>query len=120
MCVKCICPQRFIIVGVSSITALRYSRLYFRVESSANMTGKTRKPGETPPLVVETKKSQPTVLFLLLGDMRALESNAVPGLSPCWDHVIHIVQSRDVPLDPKHVRALNLNLITLLIVIAIR
>jgi len=78
------------------------------------MTGGTRKPGETPqPLVVETKKPQPTVLFLLLGDMRALESNAVPGLSPCWDHVIHIVQSRDVPLDPKHVRALNLNLITI-------
>jgi len=103
-----------IMIGVPSITALRYSRLYFRVESSANMTGETRKPGETPqPLVAETKKPQSTILFLLLSDMRALESNAVPGLSPCWDHVIHIVQSRDVPLDPKDVRALNLNLITI-------
>ncbi|KAG5317869.1 ADGB protein, partial [Pseudoatta argentina] len=74
-------------------------------ESSANMTSETKKPGETSqPLAAEPGKPQPIALFLLLGDMRALGSDAVPGLSPCWDHIIHIVQLRDIPLDPKDVK----------------
>lgn len=74
------------------------------------MTSETKKPGETSqPLAAESEKPQPIALFLLLGDMRVLGSDAVPGLSPCWDHIIHIVQSRDIPLDPKDVRASSLN-----------
>ena len=98
-------------MGVSSVTALRYSGLYFRIESFANMSSETKKSGETSqPLAAEPGKPQPIALFLLLGDMRALGSDAVPGLSPCWDHIIHIVQSRDIPLDPKDVRASSFNL----------
>ncbi|KYM85688.1 Calpain-7-like protein [Atta colombica] len=74
-------------------------------ESSANMTNETKKPGETSqPFAAESGKPQPIALFLLLSDMRALGSDAVPGLSPCWDHIIYIVQSRDIPLDPKDVK----------------
>ncbi|KYN44433.1 Calpain-7-like protein [Trachymyrmex septentrionalis] len=74
-------------------------------ESFANMSSETKKSGETSqPLAAEPGKPQPIALFLLLGDMRALGSDAVPGLSPCWDHIIHIVQSRDIPLDPKDVK----------------
>ncbi|KYN15826.1 Calpain-7-like protein [Trachymyrmex cornetzi] len=72
-------------------------------ESSVNMTSETKKPRETW-LAAEPGKPQPIALFVLLGDMRALGSDAVPGLSPCWDHIIHIVQSRDIPLDPKDVK----------------
>jgi len=63
----------------------------------------TEKVKETLP--TETEKLQPITLFLHLDDMRELESDAVPGLSPCWDHVIHVAQSRDVPLDARDVRA---------------
>lgn len=84
------------------------------------MIGEMRKPGEIPqPLAIEAEEPQPTALFFLLGDMRALESDAVPGLSPCWDHIIHVVQSRDVPLDPKDVRASSFN-DYFLIIIAMR
>lgn len=68
------------------------------------MSNKTRKSNETLRLLAETEKPQPIALFLLLRDMRELGNDGVPGLSPCWDHVIHIVQSRDIPLDPKDVR----------------
>ncbi|XP_011702486.1 PREDICTED: androglobin-like isoform X2 [Wasmannia auropunctata] len=73
-------------------------------ESSAN----ARKPGETQQLLAaaETERPQPTALFLLLSDTRALGSDVVPGLSPCWDHVIYVIQSRDVPIDPKDVKPL--------------
>ncbi|KAL6254663.1 hypothetical protein P5V15_013970 [Pogonomyrmex californicus] len=76
-------------------------------ESSANIIDETRKLGEIlqPKLATEIEKPQPIALFLLLDDMRAFGSDVVPGLSPCWDHVIYVVQSRDVPLDPKDVRA---------------
>ncbi|XP_071557569.1 androglobin [Temnothorax nylanderi] len=74
-------------------------------ESSTNKTDETRKPRETSQsLAAETEKPQPIALFFLLGDTRALGSDAIPGLSPCWDHVIHIVQSRNIPLDPKDVK----------------
>jgi len=74
------------------------------------MTNEAKKPGETSqPFAAESGEPQPIALFLLLSDIRALGSDAVPGLSPCWDHIIYIVQSRDIPLDPKDVRALNLN-----------
>lgn len=67
------------------------------------MTDKTRRPGETlRPLEIE--KPQPITLFLLLDDTRELGNEAIPGLSPCWDHVIHVVQSRNIPLDPKDVK----------------
>lgn len=109
------------LVSVPSVTTLRYSRLYFQVESSANKIGETKEPGETPqPLAVEAEKPQPTALFLLLADMQALESDTVPGLSPCRDHIIHIVQSRDVPLDPKDVRVSSLNSMTITRAIAVQ
>lgn len=79
----------------------------FRIESSADTTDETKRPEETSQLV-ETEKPQPIALFLLLDDTRALGSDVVPGLSPCWDHVIHIVQSRNIPLNPKDVRASSL------------
>ncbi|CAL1678749.1 unnamed protein product [Lasius platythorax] len=76
-------------------------------ESSTNsvMTDKTRRPGETLRPLAETEKPQPITLFLLLDDTRELGNEAIPGLSPCWDHVIHVVQSRNIPLDPKDVKA---------------
>ncbi|XP_070158784.1 androglobin [Polyergus mexicanus] len=75
-------------------------------ESSTNsvMIDKTRRPGETSRLVPEAEKLQPITLFLLLANTRELGNKAIPGLSPCWDHVIYVVQSRDVPLDPKDVK----------------
>ncbi|KYM98476.1 Calpain-7-like protein [Cyphomyrmex costatus] len=74
-------------------------------KNSVNMINETKKLGETPQsLTIEVKKSQPIALFLLLDDIQALGSDAVPGLSPCWDHIIHIIQSRDIPLDPKDVK----------------
>ncbi|RLU20236.1 hypothetical protein DMN91_006843 [Ooceraea biroi] len=71
-------------------------------ENSTSVT--TGKPRETLRPLAETEKPQPISLFLLLSNTRELGSDAVPGLSPCWDHVIHVVQSRDVPLDPKDVK----------------
>ncbi|XP_072762884.1 androglobin [Anoplolepis gracilipes] len=68
------------------------------------MTDKTKRSGETLRLVAEPEKPQPITLFLLLADTRELGNKAIPGLSPCWDHVIHVIQSRDVPLDPKDVK----------------
>lgn len=82
--------------------------LYFRIESSNNIiTDKTRRPGETLRLLTETEKPQAITLFLLLADTRELGNKAVPGLSPCWDHLIHVVQSRDIALDPKDVKKFN-------------
>lgn len=79
--------------------------LCLRVESSKTIaTDKTRKAGETLRLHADVEKPQLVTLFLLLDDMRELGSDVVPGFSPRWDHVIHVVQSRDVPLDPKDVR----------------
>jgi len=77
------------------------SCLDFRIENSKIVL--TEKVKETLPN--ETEELQPIMLFLHLDDMRELRSDAVPGLSPCWDHIIHVTQSRDVPLDPRDVRA---------------
>lgn len=86
-----------------SITIAFYS--YFRIESSNSvMTDKTRRPGETLRLFTETEKPQPITLFLFLADTREHGNKAISGLSPCWDHVIHVVQSRNIPLDPKDVK----------------
>lgn len=68
------------------------------------MTDKTRRPGETLRPLIETEKPQPIMLFLLLNDIRELGNEVIPGLSPCWDHVIHVVQSRNISLDPKDVK----------------
>lgn len=96
----------YMLMIVVSITIAFY--LHFRIESSNSiMTDKTRRPGETLRLLTETEKPQPITLFLLLADTRELGNKAVPGLSPCWDHVIHVVQSRDIPLDPKDVKKFN-------------
>lgn len=90
-----------------------FSNLYFRVESSANMIDGTRKSGKISQPFAEAERPRPIALFLLLGDTRALGSDVVPGLSPCWDHVVHIVQSRNIPLDPKDVRTSNPNSMTI-------
>lgn len=80
--------------------------IHFRVESSkTTATDKTRKAEET--LRLHAEKPQLVTLFFLLGDMRELGSDVVPGFSPCWDHIIHVIQSRDVPLDPKDVKILH-------------
>lgn len=87
--------------------------LHFRVESSANTIDETRKSGKISQPFAEAERPRPIALFLLLGDTRALGSDVVPGLSPCWDHIVHIVQSRNIPLDPKDVRTSNLNSMTI-------
>lgn len=105
-CSRCVhrmyvCPWRSKLAFLP-ITTLRYSR--FRIESFADRTTDgTKKPEEISQLAAETEKPQPIALFLLLDDTRALGSDVMPGLSPCWDHIIHIVQSRSIPLDPKDV-----------------
>lgn len=48
-------------------------------------------------------KPRPITLFLDLEDMKEVTPETVPGLSPCWSHLVHVVQSRDLPLDPKDV-----------------
>ncbi|XP_025156991.1 androglobin-like [Harpegnathos saltator] len=74
------------------------------LESSESIiNNNTAKPNKTLRLLSQAGKPQPITLFLQLGDMRKLGNDAVPGLSPCWDHVIHVVQSRDIPLNPKDV-----------------
>ncbi|KAK2580944.1 hypothetical protein KPH14_006010 [Odynerus spinipes] len=49
-------------------------------------------------------KPRPITLFLDLEDMKGVTLETVPGLSPCWSHSVHVVQSRDLPLDPKDVK----------------
>nr|XP_050857419.1 androglobin-like isoform X1 [Vespula vulgaris] len=49
-------------------------------------------------------KPRPITLFLDLEDMKEVTPETVPGLSPCWSHLVHVVQSRDLPLDPKDIK----------------
>lgn len=99
-----VCPRRKYSYKLSIIlTNIAFVCLYLPVGNSKSVTAdETKKSQESSQSLAEIPR--PITMFLLLRDMRELENDAVPGLSPCWDHVIYIVQSRDIPLDPKDVR----------------
>lgn len=81
----------------------RYIYLHFQAERSESVRNNT-KSNETLRLLAQDGKPQPVTLFLQLRDMREHGNDVIPGISPCWDHAIHVVQSRDIPLNPKDVR----------------